>query len=50
MYLRGDGKEIGVIAALLEVHDDVEQRDLATAALHVEGVVVLRQHEFVVLP
>lgn len=44
------GEEVGVVAAFLEVHDDVEQRNLISSSFGVQGLKVFRQDEFVVLP
>jgi len=49
-YNSGRGEEVGVVAAFLEVHDDVEQRNLVSSSFGVQGVKVFRQDEFVVLP
>lgn len=46
----GGGEEVGVVAALLQVHDDVEQRHLVSSSFGVEGLEVFRQDELVVLP
>ena len=43
-------EQVGVVAALLEVHHDVEQRHLVPPSLGVEGLKVPRQDELVVLP
>ena len=48
-HLRGGGEEVGVVAALLEVHHDVEEGDRLRAAL-VQLVEVLGQDPAVVLP
>lgn len=39
-----------MVAAFLEVHDDVEQRDLVSSSFGVQSLEVFRQDEFVVLP
>lgn len=39
-----------MVAALLKVHDDVEQRHLVATSAGVEGLKVTRQDELVVLP
>lgn len=44
------GEEVGVVAALLQVHHDVEQGHLVATAFGVEGLEVPRQDELVVLP
>lgn len=46
----GGGEEVGVVAALLQVHDDVEQRHLISSSFGVQSLEVFRQDEFVVLP
>ncbi len=49
-YNGGSGEEVGVVAAFLEVHDDVEQRDLVSSSFGIQSLKVFRQDEFVVLP
>lgn len=49
-YDGGGGEEVGVVAAFLEVHDDVQQRDLVPASFGVQRLEVFRQDEFVILP
>lgn len=49
-YDSSGGEEVGVVAAFLEVHDDVEQRDLVSSSFGVQSLEVFRQDEFVVLP
>lgn len=49
-YNGGGREEVGVVAALLQVHDDVEQRHLVSSSFGVQGLKVFRQDEFVVLP
>lgn len=49
-YNGSGGEEVGVVAALLEVHDNVEQRNLVSSSFGVEGLKVFRQDKFVVLP
>lgn len=44
------GEEVRVVAALLQVHHDVEQRHLVAAPLGVESLEVPREDELVVLP
>jgi len=44
------GKEVRMIAALLEVHHDIEQRHLGRAAARVQRLKVTRQYVLVVLP
>lgn len=39
-----------MVAAFLEVHDDVEQRNLVSSSFGVQSLKVFRQDEFVVLP
>ena len=39
-----------MVAALLQVHDHVEQRNLVSSTFGVQGFKVFRQDEFVVLP
>ena len=45
---RCGGEEVRVVAALLEIHHDVEQRHLV--ALRVERLEVARQNVLVILP
>lgn len=45
-----DGKEVGVVAALLKVHHDVEQGDLISSALRIQSLKVLGQNQLVVFP
>lgn len=45
-----DGKEVGMVAALLKVHHDVEQRDLISSTLGVQSLKVLGQNQLVVFP
>ena len=49
-YHCGDGEEVGVVAALLEVHDHVEEGHLVPAPAGVQGVEVPGQDELVVFP
>lgn len=44
------GEEVRVVAALLQIHHDVEQRHLVATPLGVECLEVPRQDELVVLP
>ncbi len=39
-----------MVAAFLEVHDDIEQRNLVSSSFGVQSLKVFRQDEFVVLP
>lgn len=39
-----------MVAAFLEVHDDVEQRHLVSSSFGVQSLKVFRQDKFVVLP
>lgn len=48
-YNGSSGKEIWVIAALLEVHDDVQQGDLVSSSFGIQSLKVLCQDKFVVL-
>ena len=49
-HQRGDREQVGVVAALLQVHHDVEQRHLVPSALGVQCLKVPRQDELIVLP
>lgn len=49
-YNSSRGEEVGVVAAFLEVHDDVEQRHLVSSSFRVQSLKVFRQDKFVVLP
>lgn len=49
-YHGSHGEEVGVVATLLQVHHDVEQRHLVPAPLGVERLKVPREDELVVLP
>jgi len=43
-------KEVGVIAALFQVHHHVEQGHLVSSSTSVQGIEVTRQDELVVFP
>lgn len=45
-----NGKEVGMVAALLKVHHDVEQGDLISSALRIQSLKVLGQNQLVVFP
>lgn len=49
-YDGGSGEEVGVVAAFLEIHDDVEQRHLVSSSFGVQSLKVFCQNEFVVFP
>lgn len=49
-YHGGHREEVGVVAAFLQVHHDVEQRHLVPAPLGVQRLEVAREDELVVLP
>lgn len=49
-YHRRHREEVRVITAFLQVHHDVEQRDLVPTTLRIQGFKIPRQYEFVVLP
>lgn len=43
-------EEVGVVAAFLEVHHDVEQRNLVSSSFGVQSLKVFCQDKFVVFP
>ena len=43
-------EEVGVIAALFEVHHHIEQRDLVSSSTSVQGLKVTCQDELVIFP
>lgn len=43
-------KEVGVIAALFQVHHHIEQRHLVAPSTCVQGLKVTRQNELVIFP
>lgn len=49
-YHSSPGEEVGVVAAFLEVHDDVEQRNLVSSSFGVQSLKVFRQDKFVIFP
>ena len=48
-FLGGDGEEVGVIAAFFQIHHDVQQRYLDSAAARIERLEIPGQNVFVVL-
>lgn len=45
---RGDGEEVGMVAALLQVHHDVEQGHLVPSTFGVQSLKVSSQDELVI--
>lgn len=49
-YNGSSREEVGVVAAFLEVHDNIQQRDLVSSSFCVQSLKVLCQNELVVFP
>lgn len=49
-YHRSHGEQVGMVAALLQVHHDVEQGHLVASTFGVQSLKVPGQYEFVIFP